>query len=192
MATVPATHWFNSGDLVTATDMNVLRDNFNFINGQPTCKVGSTVDITLTAGTYKLLNFDAEYEDTDAMHDTVTNNYRVIAKTAGVYECTLKVHHLENLAAFTSGNALFEGRIAFNNAGSAANMGTNTLWAEVRCCSGTMTFTEPMAYTVTDYVTMAVNDYVEAWAYATGVSAPVIKLQNGEKGTTLALKRVSA
>ncbi len=49
------------------------------------CRVIKSAAQTIPNTTWTPIQFDAEYFDTDAMHDPVTNNTRITIKTAGYY-----------------------------------------------------------------------------------------------------------
>ncbi|MFH1604557.1 MAG: hypothetical protein ABIH03_11690 [Pseudomonadota bacterium] len=95
---------WTTGELMAASSLNTyVRDQQlalstgelaeAAIGNLPGCKIGMVSDFTHnSSGNYLDLPCDAEGWDTDAMHDTATNNERIIAKTAGrylVYGCAL-------------------------------------------------------------------------------------------------------
>lgn len=51
----------------------------------PACRVYHNTTQSLADSTFTVLAFNSERFDTDGMHDTVTNNSRITAKTAGLY-----------------------------------------------------------------------------------------------------------
>lgn len=101
-----------------------------------------------------LLTFDSEYYDTASMHDTVTNNSRLVAPVTGVYDLSVSV----SFAAQSTGNRYF--LVRKNAAGSPAG--------------GTLVMLETQAATVSptssvmgnsQKVYLNAGDYVEVFAY---------------------------
>lgn len=76
---VPAT-----GGVPPATWGNQIRDNQEFFVDPPACSVFNTGQ-SVAHNTNTILAAPNENFDNDAMHDTVTNNSRVTAQTAGRY-----------------------------------------------------------------------------------------------------------
>ena len=62
----------------------------------PACRVYHNTTQSLTTATLTVLAFNSEREDTDTMHDTVTNNSRITIKTAGRYQVTAHVTFASN------------------------------------------------------------------------------------------------
>ena len=112
-----------------------------------TARVTHSVNQSVPDGTFTALAFDTEDFDTDTMHDTVTNNSRLTATTAGKY----LVGGTANFAA--SGTGRREVRIRKNGTDYIAAMHTDP-GGGIDC---------PLS--VSTEVELAVNDYVEfiAW-----------------------------
>lgn len=55
------------------------------------CKAYNNADVAITKNSWNLLSFNSEYWDTDSIHDIVTNNSRLICKTAGYYLIHLQI-----------------------------------------------------------------------------------------------------
>jgi hypothetical protein len=77
----------STGDLITAAIWNTdMVDNFTYLrSGLPMAHVYHDANQTYTASTPLTLAFNSERYDTDAIHDTSTNNSRLTCKTAGKY-----------------------------------------------------------------------------------------------------------
>lgn len=75
MATVPT---FTTGALVSKSDLD-------FLLAPPNCRVYHNAAQSISTGTVTTLAFNSERWDTDTMHDTVTNNSRIVFTTAGRY-----------------------------------------------------------------------------------------------------------
>jgi len=58
---------------------------FITITKYPCAKVFNSTQQSIANITATIINFNSELFDTDAIHDTVTNNSRLTIKTAGVY-----------------------------------------------------------------------------------------------------------
>jgi hypothetical protein len=108
---------------------------------------------SLTSGVVAALAFNSERFDTDAIHDTVTNNSRLTCKTAGVYVATV----CASFAANATGQRAL---------GIRLNGATELAWSEVPATAAEHT----TLVTSTIYV-LAVNDYLEALGYQTSGGA---------------------
>ena len=105
---------------------------------------------SISNDTFTPINLDTEDFDTDAIHDTVTNNTRLTAKTAGKYLITGIIEYAAN---------------ATGNRATAIRLNGITFIAETlvpNAGSGTLVFVG----TTTIY-DLAVNDYVELMAFQT-------------------------
>ena len=58
------------------------------VSTPPACRAYHNTTISCTTATWTLIQLNSESFDTDTMHDTVTNNSRLTANTAGVYLVT--------------------------------------------------------------------------------------------------------
>lgn len=76
----------STGFLVTAAVWNQdVVDNVTFLANPPACRVYHNANQSVNDNTLTLVAFNSERYDTDAMHDTVTNNGRITFNTAGLY-----------------------------------------------------------------------------------------------------------
>lgn len=97
--TTPRT--WTTGELVTASIMNLdHRDNLNFLFNGASARVNRSANKSIPSGTLTAIDFDQERFDTDTIHDNITNNTRLTAKTAGKYVIVGNV----NWAVNASGN----------------------------------------------------------------------------------------
>ena len=107
----------------------------------------SAAQSTVTA-TPLTLAFDSETFDTDAIHDTVTNNSRLTCKTAGVYLITGHIRF--------EANTVGDRRVQIWLNGAAAIATQASVATAITC-----------GLTVTAICNMAITDYVELTAYQT-------------------------
>jgi hypothetical protein len=78
--TTPRT-WL-TGETCTASQFNThIRDNENFLRAHHGCLVYKSAVQTVAAGNTDVLTWNTETYDTDVIHDTVTNNSRLIVPT---------------------------------------------------------------------------------------------------------------
>lgn len=90
MATIPVPITWVAGTVVTAGQMNSnIRDATNFLLATPFCSVFRNGALSLLANTLTLVSWDAENEDNDNMHSTVTNPSRITFQTTGLYLFTV-------------------------------------------------------------------------------------------------------
>lgn len=117
----------------------------------PMARAMHSANQAIATGTVTVLAFDSETFDTDTIHDTVTNNSRLTAKTAGRYRITASAEFAANatgvrsLLLRTNGTTTTIGAVRVPNAGAAD--------VTIVECTTTWTF--------------SVNDYVEVFAYQT-------------------------
>jgi len=71
--------------------MGELDDAIGDLYATQRAKVYKAADQSVSVRTETTLQFDAEYWDTDTIHDTSTNNSRLTCKTAGIYVVTANV-----------------------------------------------------------------------------------------------------
>jgi len=89
-----------SGYRILASDWNLLVSDIIYLGsgtasaGRPAVMATSTADTSLTADTWiGPIAFDGTDEyDTDGMHDPATNNSRVTATVAGLYQITAEIY----------------------------------------------------------------------------------------------------
>lgn len=105
-------------EFVTAKPYNELRNDLTTHTHDgvdtahvtvPACRVFHSVAQSIPNSTDTVLAFDGERYDTDAIHDTVTNNSRLTCKTAGKYRIFGNIAY----AANTTGTRVLD--IVLNN-----------------------------------------------------------------------------
>lgn len=108
-----------AAEVVTETLLNThLRDNLNFLALHHGCRVYKTADQGVPNGNTDVVTWNAEDYDSDAFHDTATNNSRVTVPTGfgGFYLVTCKL----TSDADAANNTGWVARIRKNAAGSSA------------------------------------------------------------------------
>jgi hypothetical protein len=88
------------GEVVTAAQLNEqLRDNGNFFNSPPACRVYRTTTLSLSDNTDTVVGMDAEsFDYSTAFHDNVTNNSRITIPSGlgGRYLCMAQANFAAN------------------------------------------------------------------------------------------------
>jgi hypothetical protein len=158
VGTVPTAPTFAPGESTgVAAKLNLLRDVLNFLETPPQCSAYATAAQTLTTSVATAINLDAETFDVvqsgdSPSHDNVTNNTRLVCRTAGKYEMV--------------------GQVRFNGSSSAGirvvalrlNGATDLVTAQVTPVGGgssTDASTPPIVYA------LAAGDYIEVRATQT-------------------------
>lgn len=146
-------------------------------SAQTTADIGARVydasTQTLTTGSAAFINFDSETFDTDTMHDTVTNNTRLTATTAGKY---LVIGQMEFAA-----NATGERRLSIGKNGATNDVATVVHDA---AASG------ETRIIVAGFVDLSATDYVqlEAWQNSGGN----LNVSGGPNSSWFSAMRVAA
>jgi hypothetical protein len=108
------------------------------------------------------LAFNSERNDTDTIHDTVTNNSRLICKTAGIYQITGQATFAANATGIR------EVGIRLNGSTFLADSNKNNVGASIDA-----------RLSVTTIYNLAVNDYVELIVFQnSGASLNVLSAGN--------------
>lgn len=156
-----------TGEVVTAALLNThLRDNISYLANPPTCRAYHNTTQSIPTGSNTLFALNSERYDTDAMHDTVTNNSRLTAKTAGVFSVTGGCQWAASAVGFRSIFLIVNGATIF----------AHTTLASV---------TGAVEMAVAGQWKCAVNDYIEIWGVQT--SGGGLNLSgSGDEGTWLA------
>jgi hypothetical protein len=150
---------------VTAAMLNThVRDNLNFLNTAHGVSVYKSANQTVPSGNTDVVTFNTELFDTDAYHDTVTNNSRLIvpAGLGGIYMISFKAQHDADAA---NHNAMGI-NIRLNAAGNNA---TGTLLETVR---GTG-HTNIGGIQLVTYQQLSAGDYVEGFFISTSEARDV-------------------
>jgi hypothetical protein len=145
----------------------------------PRVKVFRSANLTVSNLTWTLVTWDSEAWDTDTMHSTSTNTSRLVATTAGIYRVTLNVQWA---ADGTGARYVTVGK----NAGGTKGAGTVLLLDQaVAAVNGSYN-----AQSVSFEVSLAANDYIEAWVYqASGASLALVGA--GEDRSSMSMSRFS-
>lgn len=134
-----------SGAIAPVTWGDDVRNALNFLANPPGCRVYHNAAQSVPDNTEVTVAFNSERYDTDAMHDTVTNNGRITFNTAGRYV----VGGLLEFAA-ASDYVLFYGGLRLNGVTSIDEDAKTAITAAAT----------PHIKLVTTYK-FAVGDYVE-------------------------------
>jgi hypothetical protein len=152
---------FTAGQTLTAASMNAMSGNVDFLRDgrpagvRPAVRANVSGSTSLTNGNLvKIAYGAADSYDTDAMHDTVTNNTRITIKTAGLYL-------LHSKLTVTGTPLNYQEHVLIVN---------NTTRIHQNGYGGTLSG----ATTATALYSFALNDYIEvAYYHTTGTSLGV-------------------
>lgn len=190
MGTIPTPPTIAAGADALAVDQNKLGACIKFIQTPPSCWAFQNTGQTISSSAvYTVVNLDGEvYENPNnydgggdaAAHDTVTNNSRMYARTAGKYRITGQITFTSNATGTRAAD------IRMNAAGS--NVGGTDVLVSTQSALGSSTATSVPFQS--PLVVFAAGDYVEMFAYQS--SGGALLLLNGSRYTYLALELVSA
>ena len=153
----------SNGDGLTAADWNTyVRDNTAFLHAPPRCSIVNSGNQSIPNAADTDLTFDTEEYDTDTMHSTVTNQERIVAKTAGVYLVSCGVE----FAANTTGSR--QVKITVNNASVVGYQNTTSTLNNV-----------VVRLNVAAQIYMDVDDYVKAVVYQDSAGSLNVVAANG-------------
>ena len=174
MATVPTPFDATTGVKFSASASDTgVRDPLIFLLDPPHCSVYDNTGVLAVNATFTLMQFDTETDDTDTMHNTVTNNSRITFNTAGRYEILIHT----GIAVATT-YTVYDLRLTLNAAGVAGGGTSIRTWnfgSAAGKSPGITTF-------VTVTRVFAANDYVELFlAQTSGANRNVIVA--GQYGT---------
>ena len=97
--TVPTTQV--DGNVIGAAEWNTdLTDNITFLGNPPRVSAYRSSDLAVTTATETIVTLNAETYDTDSMHSTSSNTGRLVASTAGLYLCRLRVFFETNTSGY--------------------------------------------------------------------------------------------
>lgn len=159
MGTVPTPGTQVSGAEVASSLLNGFRDAMNFMLAPPQCNAYHSTLSSIPNNAYTVIPLQSELFDVvqsgdSPSHDNVTNNSRIVARTAGKYEVSGYVSFASNATGRRAGQV----RV---NAAGAVGSGTGIIFVAVAAVTGTVT-TVAMPPTV---VTLAVGDYIEMFGF---------------------------
>lgn len=146
-----------AGEYPTAAQLNAhLRDNISFLANPPSVRAIRSAGMNILTSTDTPVQWNAEDWDwTTPMHDLVTNTTRFIAPVAGKYRFTFQTDWDRNVTnervAYVVKNNAGAAPVALGNIRLAAGVESNGSADKEMVISGTLS--------------MAVNDYVEAYVF---------------------------
>lgn len=141
-----------------------------FFSKVPAVRATLSSNQSIPNATFTTVAWPLETYDTDVMHDTVTNNSRLTAKTAGIYAIVANVEFASNATG--------------NRAVTITKNGATVLAEQVTNASST----NSTRLSVATQYQLAVNDYVEASVTQTSTAA--LNLINGSELTAFSMARV--
>ena len=160
MGTIPTITTFTAGAVLTAPQMNNLKDVADFWALTPRAYVyqSSVTSVANSAATWTLLPMQAEVFDIvqsgdSPMHDTTTDPSRIYIRTTGKYEINGQVQIVLNSAGYRAA------QVRLNAAGSGS--GGTQLAINVVDASSAALVSLPIP---TVEVSLTAGDYVEAFA----------------------------
>lgn len=175
MGTIPTPPTFVAGQVLTASQCNQLVTCLNFWTSPPRALASKSTNQSLSNNTLTLITWDVETYDTDGMHDTVTNNSRVYAKTAGYFAISGAVQFNTNATGVRIA------QVRLNAAGSSTG-GTLLYDLTYSANSGYPTTVVIPSFTYA----LAVDDYVEVFAQQT--SGGALNVNSGSNNSYIQLK----
>jgi len=144
-------------------------------DAQPACRVFRSANKSINNTQLIPVDFDIEYFDTDTMHDNVTNNTRVTAKTAGKY----LIYGAVEFAAAAGG--IREMTVLRNGGFRIIDVNTQGVSTDNAELSGSTVFD------------MAVNDYVEMFVFHTATGGGAINIYSAaDKAPVLGMVRLAS
>jgi hypothetical protein len=137
-----------SGAVISKTTFgDVVIADLNYFATPPACTVTHNAAQALTTGVEGTVAFNSETEDTDTMHDTVTNNSRITIKTAGRYVFVVNLGFASNNTGSRQISLRMNGATFLAYKTQTATQGDNTMMDLTICRK------------------FAVNDYLEVRAF---------------------------
>lgn len=150
-AVLPDAITFGQSGAAGSATVTSRRDHAHAMAATPvsdiSCSVYNDAAITLSNDTATAVAMNTEVYDTDTMHDTSTNNSRVIFKTAGKYIVTQNLVYAHNTTGYRSIELRLNGSTQLNKT-TYADFRTGDDW-----------------YAMTTVVDADADDYVETLAY---------------------------
>lgn len=146
------------------SDYNVNRTRFK----NTIVKATSNASQTISTTAYAAVNFAAEEFDTDTLHDTTTNNSRLLARLAGYYMLTGGVYW--DAQVFTTTTFMI---LAWRKNGTTIIDATRQMVPYA-----TEIATNGHGMTTSGMVSLAANDYVELCVYHDKTAAGTLTINN--------------
>lgn len=157
MGTIPTIPTFSAGAVLTAAQLNAVKDAVDFWALPPQCFAYRSAALTITtSNVWQIIPFDAEIFDIvqsgdSPMHDNSTNNSRVYIRTSGKYEVSGACEF------FTDPDGPRTAKINVNSGGSES--GGTMIATQTQDSTGATTITSVGIPAVT--VPLNAGDYVE-------------------------------
>lgn len=167
------------GKITAAYGNDDIRDAINFHLDPPRLQVSMAASVSLTHNTWTLVTWDTETWDNDVMHDIVTNNSRLIAKTPGRYLVCVNAYFAPNA---TGGRGI---NLTPNGAGVRAS--ANPVLSDG--FQAAVNNTNQLVSATVEW-NAATNDYLEHWVIQN--SGGALNLVGGSSWTKVSVRRVSA
>jgi hypothetical protein len=145
--TIPTT---TTGSVYTAAAHNNIVTNVNNYRVPPACAAYNNATQSIANATAVAVALNAEYYDTDGMHDTVTNNSRITIATDGIYVVT------GNVLFDIGGTGIRDIAIYKNGTTTYRGAGTNNMSASF--------FTD---LSVASTMSLVAGDYIQLYVYHT-------------------------
>ena len=140
---------------------DVVKADLDFLATPPACRAYHNANQSLTHATLTALAMNSEREDTDLMHDNVTNNTRITFKTAGRYVVTAQILWASNATGERALHLRLNGAVFIGGHSQTPVNGSST------------------AMSVTTQYKFAANDYIELMAFqASGGALNVLASDN--------------
>lgn len=151
--TTPRT--WTAAETVTAALMNThIRDNLAFLYTQEFGSYTASSTANVTTGTFTLVAWDGEVEESSGLtHDNSTNNSRILVTLAGLYEVNISLGWTAN-ATGMRGVVLRKNSAGSNSGGTQLKMNYNPA-TTAQFSTSTLTWT----------VRLSASDYIEVFRY---------------------------
>jgi len=163
-----------SGYKILASDWNALVNGLNLANsgttskGRPAVMATSTADTSLTQDTWvgPIAFGGTDEYDTDAMHDTSTNNSRLTATVAGLYQITAEI--------YADAHNQFEPLHMMIRKNAAGSSSGGTLVVQNTACFSTNNVVLT-ACNLATYARLSANDYIEMFLMSEATGPETLK-----------------
>ncbi len=123
MATVPTPYTATAGDKLSAVTFNAgVKDPLNFLLDPPRCEVAMTANTAITSS-LTLVTWDNEITDNDNMHNTASQQSRIVIQTPGRF--LFYISTFMSSATYTQ----YDINLRINSGGSAAGGSSVRTWS---------------------------------------------------------------
>jgi hypothetical protein len=164
----------SSGYKVLASDWNLLVSDIIYLGsgtasaGRPAVMAVSNADTSLTTNNWvgPIAFAQTDEYDTDSMHSTVSNNSRITATAAGLYQITAEI--------YADAHNQFEPLHMMVRKNAAGSSTGGTLILQNTACFSTNEFVLT-ACNIATYVRLAANDYIELFLLSEAAGPETLK-----------------